>query len=160
MTNAKPESDANVRDGKVTGSRGAKPANCSWAAATLTDPAGESPMRLFARLDEHAAVDRPAIEEFGPKLSGRRMSYPQLRDTAAGFAQNLSGLIEPGQVKQIDHAVDGATLTFERTVLRGGETLIDESITSKYVPWRNVFRFGPGFQPPAGAEVAPVPLAQ
>jgi hypothetical protein len=42
-------------------------------------------------------------------------------------------------------------------VKRGNETLIDEAITSRYVPWRNVFRFGPGFVLPEGAELVPPP---
>ena len=54
-------------------------------------------------------------------------------------------------------AVDGATISFTRKVMRDGVTLIDETIGSRYVPWRNVFRFGPGFVPPAGAELAPPP---
>ena len=35
----------------------------------------------------------------------------------------------------------------------GLRVLIDENLVSKYVPWQAVYRFGPGFVPPAGAEV-------
>ena len=69
------------------------------------------------------------------------------------YEPDPENLLAAGKVKQVEYAVDGATMAFQRTVTRNGETLIDETIGSKYVPWRNVFRFGPGFTPPAGAEV-------
>jgi vancomycin resistance protein YoaR len=71
------------------------------------------------------------------------------------YEADPEGALKEGQVKQVEYAVDGATISFSRTVTRGGATLIDETITSKYVPWRNVFRYGPNFTPPAGAEVVP-----
>ena len=61
--------------------------------------------------------------------------------------------IAAGKAVQVDWAVDGATITVQRTVTRGGETLINEKIVSKYVPWQSVYRYGPGFTPPAGAIV-------
>jgi len=63
--------------------------------------------------------------------------------------------LAPGEVKQVEYAVDGATISFTRKVTRGAETLINETISSRYIPWRNVFRFGPGFVVPPGAEVLP-----
>jgi hypothetical protein len=44
-------------------------------------------------------------------------------------------------------------VSFTRQVIRNGESLIDERVVSKYVPWQNVFRFGPDFTPPEGAIV-------
>jgi vancomycin resistance protein YoaR len=73
------------------------------------------------------------------------------------YEPDPDGELKEGQVKQVEFAVNGATISFGRTVTRGGETLIDETITSKYVPWRNVFRFGPGFTPPAGSEIVTKP---
>ncbi len=73
------------------------------------------------------------------------------------YEADSEGQLAPGQVKQVEFAVNGASMSFNRTVVLNGETLIDESITSKYVPWRNVFRFGPGFTPPPGAEIAGPP---
>ncbi|MCX6017627.1 MAG: VanW family protein [Chloroflexi bacterium] len=62
--------------------------------------------------------------------------------------------LAPGEVKQVEHAVDGATITFTRKVTRGDSVLINEAFTSRYVPWRNVYRFGPDFVVPEGSELA------
>jgi vancomycin resistance protein YoaR len=70
------------------------------------------------------------------------------------YEPDPEGKLGPGQIKQVEYAVDGATIAFSRTVTRDGETLIAETITSKYVPWRNVFRFGPNAQLPPGVEIA------
>lgn len=40
-----------------------------------------------------------------------------------------------GQIRQIDTAHWGAKVFFTRTVTRGAETLIDESVYSNYIPW-------------------------
>src|SRR4029453_6825863 len=61
--------------------------------------------------------------------------------------------VQPGQAKKVDYAVDGAKITWERTVTRGGQVLIQEKVVSKYVPWQAVYRFGAGFTPPEGAIV-------
>jgi vancomycin resistance protein YoaR len=61
--------------------------------------------------------------------------------------------VPAAKARQVDFAVDGATISFKRTVTRGGEMLIDERVVSKYVPWQNVFRYGPEFKPPEGALV-------
>ena len=69
------------------------------------------------------------------------------------YEQDTDNEVAAGKAKQVDYSVDGATIWFTRSVTRGGQTLIDEKVTSKYVPWQAVFRFGDGFTPPAGAEV-------
>lgn len=73
------------------------------------------------------------------------------------YEPDADNQLAPGETKQVEYAVDGATISFTRTVKRGNETLIEETITSRYVPWRNVFRFGPGFVLPEGAELVPPP---
>ncbi len=53
-----------------------------------------------------------------------------------------------GTVEQIDTAVEGADVTVQRIVLNAdGETLIDEYVTSNYIPYPNVYRYGPGVEP-------------
>lgn len=53
-----------------------------------------------------------------------------------------------GWVEQIDTAVEGADVTIQRTVLNAdGETIIDEFVTSHYIPYPNVYRYGPGVEP-------------
>jgi vancomycin resistance protein YoaR len=81
------------------------------------------------------------------KISGTVPHGPDL------YEPDPENQLAAGQVKQVEYAVDGAVMSFQRIVKRGSETLLDETIGSKYVPWRNVFRFGPGFTPPPGAEI-------
>ena len=53
-----------------------------------------------------------------------------------------------GTVEQIDTAVEGAEVTVQRTVLNlDGEPLIDEFVISNYIPYPNVYRYGPGVEP-------------
>ncbi len=60
----------------------------------------------------------------------------------------------PGQVVQFDWAVEGLDAAVPRKVWdKDGNLLIDEVLKSKYKPWQAKFRFGPGYQPPQGAEV-------
>ena len=60
----------------------------------------------------------------------------------------------PGKVVQFDWAVEGLDAAVPRKVWdKDGNLLIDEVLKSKYKPWQAKFRFGPGYQPPAGAEV-------
>jgi vancomycin resistance protein YoaR len=72
------------------------------------------------------------------------------------YEKDTDNEVPAGKSKQVDYAVDGATIFFTRQVTRNGETLIDERVVSKYVPWQNVFRFGEGFTPPEGATVVGV----
>ncbi|MDW8352858.1 MAG: VanW family protein, partial [Anaerolineae bacterium] len=67
------------------------------------------------------------------------------------YEPDPEGEVPPGQAKQVEYAVNGATVSFTRTVTRNGETLINERVISKYVPWQAVYRYGPGFTPPEGA---------
>jgi vancomycin resistance protein YoaR len=61
--------------------------------------------------------------------------------------------VPAGKAKQVEYAVDGATVSFTRQVIRDGEVLINERVVSRYVPWQAVYRYGPGFVPPDGAIV-------
>lgn len=47
-----------------------------------------------------------------------------------------------GIVKQVDWSAWGASVSFKRTVVRNGETLIDETWKSAYKPWQAVFLVG------------------
>jgi vancomycin resistance protein YoaR len=49
-----------------------------------------------------------------------------------------------GTIKQIDHKAWGAKVNFKYTVIRSGETLIDETFYSNYQPWQSVFLRGTG----------------
>jgi vancomycin resistance protein YoaR len=53
-----------------------------------------------------------------------------------------------GTVEQIDWAVEGARVSVDRVVRNAdGEVMIDETIVSNYIPYPNVFRYGPGVEP-------------
>ncbi|MDX1413655.1 MAG: VanW family protein [Candidatus Promineifilaceae bacterium] len=53
-----------------------------------------------------------------------------------------------GTVEQIDSAVEGADVIIQRTVLNAeGEAILDEFVTSHYIPYPNVYRYGPGVTP-------------
>jgi vancomycin resistance protein YoaR len=69
------------------------------------------------------------------------------------YERDTDNEVPAGKSKQVDYAVDGATVSFTRQVVRNGETLLNERVVSKYVPWQNVFRFGPEFTPPEGVIV-------
>jgi vancomycin resistance protein YoaR len=56
-----------------------------------------------------------------------------------------------GETHQAEYAADGATVTFDRTVTRGGEVIISDHFYTKYEPWQAVIEYGPGTEgmPPA-----------
>lgn len=47
-----------------------------------------------------------------------------------------------GQVEQTDFAANGATVTFERTVMQNGQQIIHDTFVSNYRPWQAVFLVG------------------
>ncbi len=49
-----------------------------------------------------------------------------------------------GEIRQVDWAVEGADVTVSRTVLRNGETYLQDSYFTHYVPWRAIYEYGPG----------------
>lgn len=56
--------------------------------------------------------------------------------------------LPPGTVRQIDWATQGADVTVHRTVYNAnGDILIDEDVSSHYIPYPNVFHYGPGVEP-------------
>jgi vancomycin resistance protein YoaR len=52
--------------------------------------------------------------------------------------------LEKGQVKQVDWAVKGATVTVTRDVYRNGQKLWQDVFNTKYQPWAAVCQYGPG----------------
>jgi vancomycin resistance protein YoaR len=49
-----------------------------------------------------------------------------------------------GVVKQVDWAVEGATVTVTRDVYRDGQKLWQDIFKTKYQPWAAVCQYGPG----------------
>jgi vancomycin resistance protein YoaR len=60
--------------------------------------------------------------------------------------------LNKGQIKQVDWAVEGASVTVSRTVTRGGSVLFEDTFATTYVPWASVCQYGPGTKdyPPEG----------
>ncbi|MFN2136150.1 MAG: VanW family protein, partial [Candidatus Promineifilaceae bacterium] len=53
-----------------------------------------------------------------------------------------------GTAVQIDAAVEGARVAVDRIVRNAdGEILIDETVVSNYIPYPNVYNYGPGVEP-------------
>jgi vancomycin resistance protein YoaR len=56
----------------------------------------------------------------------------------------------PGTVRQIDWATDGADVTVQRIVYNAdGDELINEFFASNYIPYPNVYHYGPDVEAPA-----------
>ncbi len=49
-----------------------------------------------------------------------------------------------GEIKQVDWAVEGADVSVTRTVTRNGQVLYQDVFTTHYMPWRDIFQYGPG----------------
>jgi vancomycin resistance protein YoaR len=52
--------------------------------------------------------------------------------------------LKKGKIKQVDWAVEGATVTVTRTVTRDGEMIYRDTFKTKYEPWAAVCQYGPG----------------
>jgi vancomycin resistance protein YoaR len=49
-----------------------------------------------------------------------------------------------GEVRQVDWGVDGADISVIRTVTRNGQVIHQDTFNTHYVPWRDIFQYGPG----------------
>ncbi|MGB3715488.1 MAG: VanW family protein [Candidatus Promineifilaceae bacterium] len=57
--------------------------------------------------------------------------------------------LELGEIEQIDWAVEGADVVVERSVYNlYGELLRLDNFVSHYVPWQNIYQYGPGTELP------------
>jgi vancomycin resistance protein YoaR len=56
--------------------------------------------------------------------------------------------LAPGICKKVDYSADGADVTVQRVVSRGGSTLFTNTIFTHYEPWQAVYDYGPGTQDP------------
>lgn len=52
--------------------------------------------------------------------------------------------LDKGEIKQVDWAVEGATVTVTRDVYRDGQKLWQDIFKTKYQPWAAVCQYGPG----------------
>ena len=56
--------------------------------------------------------------------------------------------LSQGTIKQVDWAAEGADVTVNRTVNRGGTVYLQDSIYTHYQPWQDVYEYGPGTEIP------------
>lgn len=56
--------------------------------------------------------------------------------------------LPPGTIKQVDWAVNGATVEAYRTVTRDGEVLLTDTIRTTYTAWPAGYNYGPGTEVP------------
>jgi vancomycin resistance protein YoaR len=64
--------------------------------------------------------------------------------------------LEAGETKQVDWAVEGADVTVGRTVYNAsGDLLRQDTFVSNYIPWQNVYEYGPDVTVPQETESTP-----
>lgn len=69
-----------------------------------------------------------------PKVTNQTPPPPELRQDDPELPK--------GVVKQVDWSAWGANVSFNRTVTRGGETLISETFRSNFKPWQAIYLVG------------------
>lgn len=82
----------------------------------------------------YGTKDGRAVNMTKPIITSQTAPQPELRQD--------DPTLPVGEVKQVEHAAYGAKVQFSRTVTRGGETLINETIYSNYRPWQAVYLVG------------------
>jgi vancomycin resistance protein YoaR len=65
---------------------------------------------------------------------------------APAFEENPDMRIN--EISQVDYAAEGADVTINRTVWRGGQVYFTDRIFTHYLPWRAVCQYGPGTEEP------------
>jgi vancomycin resistance protein YoaR len=60
--------------------------------------------------------------------------------------------LSQGEIKQVDWQAQGADVTVNRTVLRGGNVYFQDTIVTHYEPWADVYEYGPGTELPSDEE--------
>lgn len=63
--------------------------------------------------------------------------------------------LEPGEIQQVDWAVEGSDVTVIRRVYDSNGNLMyggQESFISRYIPWQNIYQYGPGADVPDGVD--------
>lgn len=55
---------------------------------------------------------------------------------------------EPGSVSHVDYAAEGADITINRVVMKGGGVFFTDNFTTNYQPWADVCEYGPDVKNP------------
>jgi vancomycin resistance protein YoaR len=101
-------------------------------------------VKLYGTKDRDVAISAPEIVNVVPHPPDKYEENPELA---------------AGEIKQTEHAIDGADVTVWRTVSRNGVELFRDKVFTRYVPWAAVYQYGPGTpdMPPPGYEPTPTP---
>ena len=80
---------------------------------------------------------------------GRRVekSTPVFENVQPALANRweYDATLDPGTLKQVEWAAEGARVIVERTVYNFADELRDQDVlVSNYIPWGNVYQYGPG----------------
>ncbi|HSM55162.1 MAG TPA: VanW family protein [Candidatus Sulfomarinibacteraceae bacterium] len=81
------------------------------------------------------------VEKDGPVFANERPPRPDVWE----YNEEL----EPGEIIQVDWAVEGADVTVNRRVYDANGNLMygNEAFHSNYIPWSNIYQYGPGVDP-------------
>lgn len=85
-------------------------------------------------VDLYGTSDGRAVNLTKPSVTNQVPPPPELRQD--------DPTLPKGTIKQVDWAAWGATVTFQRTVTRNNETLINETWKSVFKPWQAVYLVG------------------
>ena len=85
-------------------------------------------------VDLYGTSDGRVVNLTKPVVTNQTPPPPELRQD--------DPTIPKGTVKQVDWAAWGATVTFKRTVVRGGQELINETWRSNFKPWQAIYLVG------------------
>jgi vancomycin resistance protein YoaR len=84
------------------------------------------------------------VEKTGPEFANVVPAPEAPEEDEWVFDEDL----DEGEVVQIDWTTEGAQVTVHRTVYNAdGDVLIDEDVVSNYIPYPNVYHYGPGVEP-------------
>ncbi|MCJ7550635.1 MAG: VanW family protein [Anaerolineae bacterium] len=121
----------------------------------------DTPYHLLVRTEIDAASSRlrylfystatnRTVEQIGPEWGGAIPPGPSVYE----YDESLPA----GTVKKLESAHDGLSAVLGRIVKDGdGNVLSEDEFVSDFIPWPARYAFGPGYTPPAGAEVIDAP---
>ncbi|HWQ11347.1 MAG TPA: VanW family protein [Roseiflexaceae bacterium] len=114
-----------------------------------------APVVIAATTDQAAAT--VTFELWGVS-DGRTVTYagPRARNIVRPGAPiwQYDPTLPPGTTRQLVHGRPGMDVTLVRTVtLPDGRVLRQETYATRYRPWEDYYRYGPGVTPPPGSRV-------
>ncbi len=84
----------------------------------------------------YSTSDGRTVQKDGPYVTNKVEHGPTLYEINEAFS--------PGQIEQVDYAVDGADVRVNRTVYRNGQMLYQDTFFSQYIPWQAIYQVAPG----------------